>query len=377
MKTSYLRAFTVVELLIVVVVLAILAILTVVSYNGIVNGAKESSLKADLKNIATKLHLLHAESGSFPVEISNLSKTEGVNYQYKSNSVDNTFCITAISTTLPGKPFRVNQNGSPEAGSCDGDVGDIAGSMQSFTSARCQVLPVYTGSNTGAIINLTDNRGGLNRIYRVAKLADNKCWMLDNLKLGSASGSIQLTNSDTDLTNKTSFTLPQLVISGAHSVDVPIVNGPVPGDTGSGATNYGYLYNFSAAVAGESRTTLPPGSGRTAPNSICPASWRLPTGGSSTSDFSTLDKAFGGTGAASNNGPGLSKWRHDGIFKGTFAGFWEGSFHSQSVYAYFWSRTVATSSAVSAYDTRFNSTNFNPVFAGDRNDGFAVRCVMY
>lgn len=115
--------------------------------------------------------------------------------------------------------------------------------MQSFTTAQCNALPVYTGANESAVIGLTDSRGGTTRTYQVAKLADDKCWMLDNLKLGSTTGVINLTSSDTNLTTKTSFTLPQLVVAGSESSDIPYAYGPVTGDTGSGATNYGYLYN--------------------------------------------------------------------------------------------------------------------------------------
>ena len=41
-------AFTIVELLIVIVIIAILAAITIISYNGITNRTKESSLKTEL-----------------------------------------------------------------------------------------------------------------------------------------------------------------------------------------------------------------------------------------------------------------------------------------------------------------------------------------
>ena len=87
--------------------------------------------------------------------------------------------------------------------------------------------------------------------------------------------------ADTDLDTKTSFLLPELYDGQSwdyYSHDAAHAYGPVPGDAGSGATNYGYLYNWPAVTAGETQATMPAGSGN-APNSICPANWRLPRAG--------------------------------------------------------------------------------------------------
>ena len=156
--------------------------------------------------------------------------------------------------------------------------------MQSFTPEQCDALTTYTGTNEEAIIELTDSRGGTTRTYQVAKLADDNCWMLTNLKLGSTTSSITLTPSDTNIASN--LTLPQLSTFTFTEepdeatindlTDNPHVYGPVPGDTGTGATNYGYLYNWSAATGGESRTSHTEADGD-APYSICPANWRLPT----------------------------------------------------------------------------------------------------
>ena len=95
--------------------------------------------------------------------------------------------------------------------------------------------------------------------------------MLDNLKLGSTSSPLTLTSADTNIASN--FILPQLTTTGTPDFDNPAAYGPVPG-----ATNYGYLYNWSAATAGESRTSHDETEGD-APYSICPANWRLPIGG--------------------------------------------------------------------------------------------------
>jgi hypothetical protein len=136
-------------------------------------------------------------------------------------------------------------------------------SIQSVTTDQCQALPVYTGSNDDAIRTVTDSRGGIEVTYQIAKLADNNCWMLNNLRLGSATDTIALTSENTNIDSN--FTLPKLLASASdpNNPDQPEVYGPVPGDTTgiNDATNYGYLYNWSAATAGETRSSHPAGAG--------------------------------------------------------------------------------------------------------------------
>jgi|GEM_PF-538120 len=252
----------------------------------------------------------------------------------------------------------------------------MATTMQTLTPSNCSSLATFTGSNTEAIVELTDSRGGTTRTYQVAKLADGKCWMLNNLKLGSTTGTTTLTPADSNVA--TNFTLPQLVTSASVSFDTPKANGPVPGDTGSGATNYGYLYNWPAATAGQSRTTMPAGSGN-APNSICPANWRLPTGGTTpaSSDFGTLDIAFGGAGAFVSRGPSLSSWQPSGSYRGVRAGFWDLYFSNQGSVGYVWSSSANPSSANNAFGAGFGVSFVNPGNVNNaRSAGFGVRCLL-
>lgn len=239
--------FTIVELLIVVVVIAILAAITIVAYSGITNNAKESALKSDLTTAAKKLHVAKVEDGSFPSSADSSLIPDGLTY----SGGGNTFCVTGSAN---GKDFRITESGSVEEGDC---AAPVATTMQTFTGAHCSALPTFTGSNNEAVIQLTDSRGGTTRTYDVAKLQDNNCWMLTNLKLGSTSGTITLTPADSNVASN--FTLPQLnngsrtvIWSGAgNDYDTPYTYGPVDNDPG----NYGYLYNFSAATVGETRTS--------------------------------------------------------------------------------------------------------------------------
>ena len=264
-----------------------------------------------------------------------LPKSKGTSYDYVRTAF-NTYCLTAYSDTQ-GVPsyYITSANTAPQEGECPtGSGGDPGGGgnnedtladntpIQNVTSAQCAALPVYNGSNNSAVRTVTDSRG-TTRTYRIAKLADNKCWMLDNLRLGSTSGTTTLTPANSNIASN--FTLPPVVGDSAASVDAPRVYGPVPGDTSSGATNYGWLYNWSAATAGETSTSITTGN---APYSICAKGWRLPTGGvldSGIGEFSDLDRAFGGTGVTSvtsESPPGnVAKWQYTGPFKGVFSGY--------------------------------------------------------
>ncbi len=205
--------------------------------------------------------------------------------------------------------------------------------------------------------------------------------MLDNLKLGSTSGTLTLTPADTNIAS--TLTLPQLTDNAPMDTqedqdnlfDTPFVFGPVPGDTGSGETNYGYLYNWSAATAGESRESHDENAGD-ALYSICPANWRLPTGGSG-GEFSTLDIAWGGTGEGSWDGePNIAQWNYNGAFKGVFSGGWFGEFVVQGDYGVFWSASAFPDGADGAFPAYFGGTEVYPAGSSDRYAGFSVRCLL-
>lgn len=98
--------------------------------------------------------------------------------------------------------------------------------MQAMTQDYCQNhMTIYNGINEDAILTLQDNRGATPadyQTYQVAKLADNNCWMLNNLKLGSTASAIELTHEDTNIDESRSpFTLPQVVTTGTAEYDNP------------------------------------------------------------------------------------------------------------------------------------------------------------
>ncbi|HMQ95889.1 MAG TPA: FISUMP domain-containing protein [Candidatus Saccharibacteria bacterium] len=249
--------------------------------------------------------------------------------------------------------------------------------MQSLTQDYCtNHMTIYNGTNEDAILTLQDNRGATPadyRTYQVAKLADNKCWMLDNLKLGSTTGTTTLTSADSNVASN--FTLPQVGGNNTLDYDNPRAYGPVPGDTGNGATNYGYLYNWSAATAGETQASITSGN---AAHSICARGWRLPTGGTG-GDFAQLDQAFGGSGTGSWSGEAnIAQWQHNGLFKGVFAGSWWEGFLDQGDWGYLWPSSAAVLGwSGGAFNANFNAGGVDPGNSGGlRGSGFGVRCLL-
>lgn len=60
------NGFTIVELLVVIVVLAILAAITLVSYNGIQDKAKSTTIRSNLSNVAKQLTIYNIDNGKYP-----------------------------------------------------------------------------------------------------------------------------------------------------------------------------------------------------------------------------------------------------------------------------------------------------------------------
>ncbi|MCL1876538.1 hypothetical protein FWF74_00630, partial [Candidatus Saccharibacteria bacterium] len=257
--------------------------------------------------------------------------------------------------------------------------------MQSLTTATCSTTPtVYR--------DIRDSQ-----LYYVAKLADNKCWQIDNLRYKP--------NGDTIGTNQAGFSATQvwtgyLTQNGASSstspnqdsakyVD-PIQKTYCYNNTDKPTENIskcGLLYNFYTATAGTGVQSID-AAGTQATGSICPANWRLPTTTSTASgpgngtsfdyaDFAVLNASMNAGTLTTGNTAGsyYSNWRPSGAFHGVFSGYWYSSFNNQGSIGYFWSSSVRNSSGARYLD--FSSSYVHP---GDdsllRNYGFGVRCVV-
>ena len=210
--------------------------------------------------------------------------------------------------------------------------------------------------------------------YMIQKLADGKCWMLDNLRLGGTS-SMTLTNADTNITAST-YTLPASISNGFSSYNAAQIN------TDSKATNATYssnitsssfndndtaktgvYYNYYAATAGGIFSN-PNSSNASANRDICPKGWRMPTGGSS-GEYQALYTAY-----SSDNVNFQTALRTP--LSGTFSG---SSAYHQGVNGYFWSATRYDN--IVMYYLYVNASNVNPQsnYYG-RSYGNSIRCVL-
>ena len=163
--------------------------------------------------------------------------------------------------------------------------------MQDMSSQICG------NSNANDAKQLVDRRDG--KLYWVTKLADNNCWMTQNLDL-DLSKSKALTSADSDVTtswtpandtqtgDKPSFTTTANIVQSWDPAQGGMPTYCTDGKCNTTTTTtsnehyaQGNYYSYAAATAG----TAPSASG-TAGGSICPKGWKLPLAESSNNTVS-------------------------------------------------------------------------------------------
>lgn len=208
-----------------------------------------------------------------------------------------------------------------------------------------------------------------NHTYYIQALADGNCWMETNLAYAGGGtdtyGDVQTGMTLNNGTSGDSYTSPiYSTPTGAN----PTTGSTNPStSTDGGATNpqYGYLYNWCAAMTPAAGGGACSSSSSTQPNaaiSICPAGWRLPT----SAEFTTLNNDINSGSTSSSSGL-LSTWLAQ------YSGGWGSGFYDQGSGGYYWSSTVY--SAYIAYSLYFNSSYVDPANYDYQSNGLAVRCV--
>ena len=152
-------------------------------------------------------------------------------------------------------------------------------SMQEFTGATCGSMSV------GDIVSLIDERNG--QTYRIKKMQDEKCWMIDNMKyLGEGITISNVDDTEGIILNDTDGkfnTVDGTYTQSTDNSDKAFYNNPMVGSYCYGTpiqssyTKCGYLYNWYAATAGTG-TYATSTRGTNVSGSICPTGWRLPSG---------------------------------------------------------------------------------------------------
>ncbi len=272
--------------------------------------------------------------------------------------------------------------------------------MQDLTESDCASL------STGTILNLQDRRD--DTYYRVKKMPDGNCWMVDNLALDLTS----------EYGGKPSWGTAPQIISGDEDImetSIPhIALNILPGDRGeipnNGSPKNTYLYNWCAAVADisvecaasqnvgaygtvingavaeGSITTQSPSIG------ICPAPFRLPKGGpqatssnpaSTANEFSKLDIALGGNGANTDGIPDqLAIWLDASSGPNGWLGVYSSAFTigiRTNLMGLWWTSTITdfTSRAYSLeLSANLNLNRVSTASAQYTDRGQAIRCVL-
>ena len=141
-----------------------------------------------------------------------------------------------------------------------------------------------------------------------------------------------------------------------------------PSTSTNGTGQYGYLYNWCAAMGGQNTAAC---ANATTPTpipttNICPAGWRLPTGEPTTGEFTALNTAINAGSTSSDTGLLTS-----GLFQRS--GNWYSGFYNQGSYGLYWSSSQ--DSAAFARYLLFSSTGVYPATNNFKNYGFPVRCI--
>ena len=264
--------------------------------------------------------------------------------------------------------------------------------IQDMDSTICSKVSQYSGDGMAEVIDVRDNN-----IYRIAKLADDNCWMLDNLALdptnsataanmnasntnatqeaitnllngGSTTtgwGNTAVANVTTNFSNNDSYVQPRINNASKDT----LVTSYDPAST-NGQAKVGIYYNFCAASA--STYCYESGSGIDvsdtlidAPEDICPANWRMPTGGN-TGEYFKLAQKYGSDASNTNS----LQYNLSTPLSGSYYG---SSTHGQGSYGYWWSSTYVNSNYM--YNLGVDPAN---VYPNNRNRSYGqpMRCLM-
>ena len=309
-----------------------------------------------------------------------------------TSGTDNGYSIsvTASNTSLDTHNFTIryfNPNRTETASVSNTQITNT--NMSSFTGVDCGSLSV------GDIVSLTDERNG--QTYRIKKMQDNKCWMVDNLKyageantdLANVDGTYGLVyNNDSSKYNTVDGTNTQSTANSDKAFyNNPMVASYCYGDSiQSSYTKCGYLYNWYAATAGTG-TYATSTDGTNVSGSICPTGWRLPSATSDGStatgngtnytaaDFAVLNASMNAGSLTAGSAFGYyAGWQFTGAWSGVFSGYWDLGFNDQGSGGFYWSSTAYSSA--NARRLFFSSSSVYLGTSGvSKYYGFAVRCV--
>lgn len=250
---------------------------------------------------------------------------------------------------------------------------------------------------------VTDSRDG--QMYTIARLADGKCWMLDNLRLDLTSERVQsiLSHTNTNASDEAinylingggtgqwarsgvssawtssaqnSYTIPYAVGSGEKNGGGTWTKDDIAsvkyGDSGSG--KIGIYYNYCAASAGSYCYDYDTGTGSTQYD-ICPASWRMPTGGEN-GEYQSLCDVYKGSECSTPDYTDQALTMRDALNIPLSGSFHDGAAYNQNVFADFWSSNVRSNHR-GGFTLGVAENRVRPQGYDLRTNGFTIRCLL-
>ena len=217
------------------------------------------------------------------------------------------------SSANPADAYYKNRGFTVRCVADDRSISDIS-DMQEMTPTICD------NTDTGAAATLTDSRDG--NTYTVKKLNDGRCWMTQNLNLTAPTkGYIDETDSNVDSKLPDTGTWNDMVTNNcAEGSNTTFC-------VANNSNGYGAMYSWYAATATSGNSEM---TSTTAPYSVCPKGWRLPSGGTN-GEFVELSKSYNNDYSAMLDSAGPN-FLLGGIRNGTVNALF-------GIYGYFWSGT--------------------------------------
>ncbi|MBR2544150.1 hypothetical protein IKF04_02525 [Candidatus Saccharibacteria bacterium] len=261
--------------------------------------------------------------------------------------------------------------------------------------------PTNGTANLSSVSALTDQRD--NQTYAIAKLADGKCWMIENLRLdnqytvGNNQTDSSVTNeslsqgynpsfiglADPESANFSNSTTANSLysidgstastISGSYQgYRFPRYNNNNTSQRAANATNtnvntysYGNYYTWHAVIADTTHYT----SGNHNTTSICPTGWHIPTGNTSGEYYTLNTNANAGSTSVST---GLRSYPTNFLYSGYFS---TSSAYGRGGGGFYWSSTAYY--ANDSYSLYLTSTYVGPgTYSYSKYFGVTARCVL-
>jgi general secretion pathway protein G len=365
-------AFTIVELLIVIVIIGVLAAISILSYNGVTDRAKVASLKSDLSGNATQLKLYNAQYGSYPTALDANKCPSAPN-----PTTESTYCLRISSSnslgsysgTITGYSLKLSNSGT-SYGLTESSTPFAVNTVTDGSYIQIINRPNCPSTRTRAV----DARDS--HTYWVQQMGDGKCWMLTNL--GYAGGG---TNTYGDVKTLTNGTALAATYTTASYYVVPATTNyttepTAPATAVNGTGQFGYLYNWCGAMAGQATAAC---NNTTTPDpdvtiSICPSGWRLPTV-SPTNEFTALNSVVNAGSFTTDAGWIASPWLGQRSGRWVLDGFYN---QNSGGSGFYWASTQVD--AFHGYSLNFDNIYTGYVNTADpintnKPHGAAVRCV--